>query len=260
MGPSAERIDTIPCDEALARTRRLATRSLEGERARELRAHIAGCEECARSYREAMGTAALLGSSTRTAREERLRRARRDLRRREALSLGAHQGGRERWFRLRTILLPALFFYLILSVLGVGARGARIELVTHTGPLLLDGEVVEAGDERRVLPGGTWCETGAGARASLGLSGGALQLEADTHLYVEDVERARFRLHSGALSVVGDAAFVTVLGFVEVEGASGRIALDDTGLLLEPLRGAWTVVDSQGRRTLEPGTAVVLGP
>lgn len=249
------------CEEAAVLTSSVATGTLEREAVLRLRRHLAQCRPCMGAYREAVETTAQLGRFTLEEREKRMlerqRRARhaRAFKRREKPDRGSGRG-----FRLRLILMPAAFIYIVMKIAGIGPAPARVELVERSGPVTIDLRTVEhRSDAPLVLPG-RWVNAGPKARARLDGGACVVDLREDTSLLLESARPVRFRFPRGRVRVEGDVTFVTVLGVLELREARGRLTFDDEGLVLEPEAGTWTLVDRRGERALPLGRATTVLP
>jgi len=220
---------------------------------------MAGCRECLEAYREAVETAAHLSRFTVEEREKRMvERQRRSL---HAKVFGPREPKRRRFpFRLRLVLIPAFFFWLMLEITSFGPPPARVELVEQRGSVLLDGRPLDADVEDLLVLPGRWVRTAAVSEAFLEAGDCRLRLGAETELLLEDARPVRMRLGRGNVRIEGSAAFVTVLGLVTVEEGRGVLDLSDACLRLEPEGGLWTLFDRKGERALPLGAATLLTP
>jgi hypothetical protein len=250
----------IDCDEAARLTRSFATGQLEVEALRGLRRHLARCGECMALYREALETTAQLGRLTVEERERRLLERQRQALHAKAFGPREKSGRRARRFRLRMVLLPAFFIYLMTQIAGLGPPPARVELVAHSGHVTIDGRTVEPGAEAALVLPGRWVISAQGAQARLDGRTCVAQLEAETELLLESAKPVRFRLRRGGLQVDGDMICVTVLGLVEVTQGKGSLFLGDTGLRVEPESGTWKLFDRHGERSFPAGVQTVVEP
>lgn len=243
----------IDCGEAAGLTRAFASGVLGTAETKRLRSHLARCRECMGAYRAAIETTAQLGRFTVEEREKRLiDRQRRAL---HAKAFGPREKGRKRpnWLRLRLVLMPAFFIYLMIQITGLGPPPARVDLVASEGPVTLDGrDVGGREDEILVLPG-RWVGTGPYAKALLDARSASVELAAETELLLESARPVRLRLRRGGVQVEGDLTVVTVLGLVEVAEGRGHLYFGDGGLQVEPEVGTWKLFDKRGERTFPLG-------
>lgn len=253
----------ISCDEAFELARVFAAKELPRAERTKLRTHLTACPECMDRYRQTVSTTAVLGRTSKAQREERaIERQRRAL---HAQVFGPPPAEgkpikKARNFRLRMMILPALFFYLITQITGLGPPPARVLVVESSGLVTVDDRRVEEATESTLVLPGRWVQVGRFASARLDGRSCFLDLDSSTDILVEAAAPPRFRLRRGAFDLEGTTTLITVLGLLEVEEGRGRLRLDDRGLELEPQSGRWTWFDKGGEKLLENGRAVTIRP
>ncbi len=247
MGRRSE--SEIKCEDVPALVETFVSTGLDRAVTAGLRAHTGGCPECRDLYREAVRTAAHIGHAHRTERVDTERAVRRWNLWRDVIS--AHATPRGRAARLRTLLYPAFFCYLIVQFAGGGPKERVLEVevlegTVHAGPSLGRGEI---------------CATGSDGRACLQTEDGLARLEPDTRLLVERVSPPRLRLLTGRIELEGSWQVATTLGVVEVTEGLATMNLDGGGLECVGVRGDVLLIDSRGERSLTPGrTTAILAP
>jgi len=250
----------ISCEEAGALMREFSRENLDTHRLRLLRGHLAGCSDCMSIYREVVGTTAALGRVTRAEREKRAIERQRNQLHAKVFGRKELPKVKRRFFRLRIVLIPAFFIYLMTQIAGVGPPPARIEIISTRGKVTIDQRPVEEGAGPALVLPGRWILSSRFADATVDGRTCELRLGSETDLLVESAAPPRFRFRSGDLQVDGTTTLVTVLGMIEISEGRGHLRLDDHGLLIEPESGSWSVFDRYGETKLEKGHAVTLRP
>lgn len=245
MGLRAER--PLTCDEVSVLVRTFVAKGLSTEKGRLLRAHVEGCRACREIYRGGVETAAHIGHGRRTERVATEKAVRRWSLRRDAFS--AHATPRGRGARIRTLVYPAFFCFLIIQFTEIGSHEAMLEVE------ILAGEVQAS----EALELGELCATGPEGRARLTTDGAWLELGHETRLLVESIHPPRVRLLAGELELDGGWHVTTRQGVVEVEGGRARVALDPDGLVCSGDTGVLRVIDARGETIVAAGERVVFG-
>ena len=249
------------CLEALRLLARFVGGGLAPDDERTFRQHLVTCRSCMESYRSMMASAARLGRSARTRREEAARDRRRSGLRTRALAATGDMSRRRR-FGLRLALLPAGIALLILMW---QASGGTSSLVAHWDGEGANGGQVLAADQllgperpRLVLGRGDWCETRRDSMTRIELERArgelvAFDLDEYTHVQIEDLRVPRIRLQQGSVIVRGPAAVTTSLGVLRVLSGATRLRLSRGGYALECIEGEADWTGPESRRTLLGG-------
>lgn len=221
-------------------------------------AHLARSDPRAASeYREALGRAAAVGRATRARREDEAVRNHEARQSRRAHEREAHRRGlrtdRNSLARLRTILLPAFFAFLIWQVTRVTAAPPALSLVLEAGEVEVSGEPLSLAAPGAELRRGDWALSRGEVRATVEGSGVELRLGPDSRLLVERVDPPRLRLEAGSLEVLGSCTLTARTGVAEVEDGSASVALRAGLLEVTCRRGSAVVIDARGERRLGPG-------
>ncbi len=251
----------IDCPEARVRTRAFAAGELGVAATRELRKHLASCAECMSLYRDTLQTTAQLAQLGAEAREAR------QLDRRRRAAHAAHFGRKDapppkkaRNWRLRMILMPAFFIWLMTQIAGFGQPPAKVEVVSHLGAVEISGRPVQEDKQPQLVLPGRWVLTGPFSKAEIDARECLVQLADRTEALVESARPVRFRLRVGRMKVEGDLVIVCVLGLVRIEEGRGRVTLDERGLTIEAESGSWTFFDDGGERRVAPGRELLVPP
>ncbi len=243
----------ISCEEARRRIAEFVQRSLGGEAGRELRAHLTGCEDCARAYRETLATAARVGRGVRTEREaaDRARRHR-ELKR---LSRSVGETKRRPRFWLQLVLIPAALFFLLTRLPLLG-EGSDLIALSGSGEAHAAGTPLGPKGPEVELRRGDVCTTGPLSRAEVSDGETTLALAERTDLLVEHAgsrDGPRVRLLGGAIEIDGPCVVTTQLGVLAVESGSARLALDAGTLEVVCTAGSARLVTSLGTHSLAAG-------
>jgi hypothetical protein len=245
MAPHAER--PLTCDEVPALVRTFVAHGLSNEEGRHLRAHVAGCGACRAAYRDGVETAAHIGHERRIERVATEKAVRRWSLRKDIFS--AHAPPRGRGARIRTLVYPAFFCFLIVQFTQLGTHEPMLEVEVLAGKVHAS-EALELGE---------LCATGPEGRARLSTDGAWLELGNATRLLVESIHPPRVRLLTGELELDGGWHVTTRQGVVEVEGGRTRVALQPQGLVCAGDTGALSVIDARGETRVAAGERVVFG-
>ena len=251
----------IDCDEARTLVRTFAGGSIPASKGRILRAHLLGCPDCKAFYRETVEVAASLGQGVRAereAQEAKRRNARREENRKVALGTtpATIRTGRPDRFALRTILVPAFFFFLMVWLTKFGAS-QRIYLVESQGTIWIDGKPTSS--EKMKLKRGDWCLTESSSRAVLELGDSKLTIFGDSHVLVEDPATRRLRFRSGEVRAEGSQEITTSFGVLAVEEGTQRLSYLNGSFELACDSGRAVFSDASGDTVLEPGDLLVRG-
>ncbi len=252
--PGASEERALTCEEARELLDAHAAGVLAAPERARLRRHLVGCRECAAAYREAARLRAGGGRTVTAAREREAVAAAR--RRHVAEGLWSQKGRR---LRLRTVLVPAFFIWLILQIAGVGGSPPRLELVEWSGDVTVADFTPHEDAPPLVARRGAWTRTGDRARALLRSEDVEFELGPFTRLLVESADPPRARLERGDLRVRGSATVVTMLGIVKVEAGAGRIRAEGGSVEVASEGGRWSVRGPLGERTLAAGESLRLG-
>lgn len=223
------------CDRARELTQGLlAGRSSVAER-RELSAHTHACAECARE----------------------LERALRQARMQVAVGNSSHAVSRssKRWRVVRNLALPC-FALVLVSRAFPASDLARVELLA--GEASLRGAALVANGAPARCARADVVATGADSRARLCLNDAEIVLGSESVLSIEKPSAARARLHQGQIEVTGSACIASIFGFVALDDACARIAVDARGVSVEVQRGQVSMLDSRGEVRVEPGAPMRL--
>jgi len=215
------------------------------------RSHLEACAGCAGAYHSAVNTAASIGRARRTTRVQAERAARHERLQRIARSVRNPARG---WAqRVRLMLLPSFFMFLIVYALGERPSTAGYTLTVEAGEALAGEELI--GDERRSasLVPGDWCATGPFSKASLTLHTATLQLAADTRLFVQGGVPERSYLARGQVQIKGSGVLVQHAGTLELEGGEVTLRVGPRVTYVSVHAGTATWTDASGARTLAPG-------
>lgn len=247
------------CDEAARLTRIFTKGKLVRSEMRRLRSHMTHCAPCRESYREAVETTASLSRFTVEERErQQVERHKRSL---HAKVFGSRKPKGSRFpFRLRLILMPAIFIYLVTQITSLGPPPANVEVVDVQGKVTLSGTDIDPEVENLLVLPGRWLTTMANGRVWLDSGECRFQLSSETSVLLERARPLRLRMRHGYASVDGDLSIVTVIGLLKVTQGKGNVYLTDAGLRVEPESGEWVFLDRRGEHRMELGESVLLRP
>lgn len=248
------------CRLAWERTRSFLARSLAVSEQRELSQHLEQCPDCHARYIEAGRTTACLGHMSRTERLARERRARRARQRRLAFEGGNLSPGRkQRAYRLRTLLIPAFFIFLMTQITQLKLPRPAVDLECTSGIVhAADAELRPGQKQGTDLTRGDWCSTAEDSEARLRVGKNALELGPSTWLLVESVRPPRFRLDRGSLALTGRCTLTSAWGWIRVEGAA-RVELAEGRLWVECSSGSVSLTDAAGTLELLAGESAQRG-
>jgi hypothetical protein len=233
-----------PCDEIQILLRRFLAKGLGPADSTRLRDHAQDCEPCQASYQEAVRTIACIGHERRVERDESVKAVRRWNLRRNMFE--AHGTPRGRAARLRTLLYPAFFSFLMIQLGVMGGADDGPELTLQ----VLGGTVHAA----EVLERGGLCATGPDGRARLEAGeDGAAELAPETRVLVERLDPPRLRLLNGDLELEGSWLVTSALGVIEVKQGRASVTLGDHGLVVSDAEGDVRYVGALGEVELLPG-------
>jgi hypothetical protein len=247
---------TLTCEEARARIPQHVQGGLSSEEAKPLRAHFEVCSDCAARYKELVEAKVDLGLHAIREVEEA------ETRRRVARARTSNEMSKpSRGLRIRTLILPLFFAWLLIQISGVFAQSPRIVLVEADGVVDVAGRPVEAyeelgEDDVLLLVRGAWCQVADGGSAVFEVPGGRVSLTGPTAVLAEGVEPPRLRVQYGtlALEMDGPLELITQRGVLEVTEGAGVVVAGPEVLEVSWVRGEGRIVDAQGETALEPDT------
>lgn len=255
MNPTDDDVRRPACEAVRPLIEQFAERTLTADDATVMRKHIVSCKDCAERYRTAVESAGRSGAAAREARERRETEADRVRRVRESVE-GQVEPKRHRNLRLRTMLMPAFFAFLIFQIFKAQDRGPRFVVDGAIGNVEVTGRPYAAyGRNEVVMRRGARCVTGKNSSAHMLVEGHVYRLGADSELLVIDFDPPRARLFAGDLRVSGTCVIETLIGNVLVTGddAAGELLFDASGLLLTADAGRWIFQNAQGEETIAVG-------
>ena len=231
---------------------------LEARRQPQMRSHCAECASCSEHYQAALGVASRLGRGGRLARLERERRERRFRHRALAHAGARSQGSRQRSARLRILLVPAFFTFLLAQMPSLSREPAGARLFVLAGRVHAAGKLLEAHPEPVLLAPGEACALEPGARARLELASARCELAGEARVWIEALAGARLRLSAGEMALEGRGTVVTAVGLADLESGRARLRAGPELLEAECHSGELRLVSSQGSRELAPGEAACI--
>lgn len=259
------------CELAELDLRLHAQGALPAERAQRLRAHLVQCASCAAEFRSAVEQRARLGRAVRggpevagqgqrsspapstpvLAMEDDLEDAR--------PPRPTAAAKRQRRFRLRTLVIPAFFTWLILQIAGAGAKPGRLEVSEARGNVTIAERPYTDYERTPLLIRGAWCNTDEASSATLVAPGARVVVGSWSSVQAEATEPLRLRLRAGELDLEGTATIVTNLGVVDLVSGAGHMRLSAEGVQLECRAGSLVFVGPLGERRLVAGERALLG-
>ena len=249
---------TLTCEEARARIPQHVQGGLSTEEVKPLRAHFEVCKDCAGSYRELVEAKVDLGlNAIREVEESETRR------RVERARTSSRMNKRTRGLRLRTLLLPIFFAWLLIQISGAFAQAPRIVLVEATGSVDVAGRSVEAyeelgEDDVLLLVRGAWCQVADGGSAVFEVPAGRVSLTGPAAVLAEGVDPPRLRVQYGtlALEMDGPLELITQRGALEITNGAGVVVAGPEVVEVTWTRGDGRLIDARGEITLEPDTVL----
>ncbi|MDA1264300.1 MAG: hypothetical protein O2816_04390 [Planctomycetota bacterium] len=241
--------DPLTCDDVPATVRAFVSRGLRPDETAALREHVADCKECAAIYHDGVETAAHIGGQHRTERVATEKAVRRWRLRRDSVAAQL-PSPRGRSARIRTLLYPAFFAYLMVQIVGFGGpkqAGLAVEVLRGT---VHASEPMESGE---------LCATGDDGWAKLFTDDAEARLEPDTRLFLESTDPLRLRLVQGVLELEGTWQITTVHGFVELVEGRARLDLQGNSLACGCERGELRFSDARGQSIVEAGSRARFG-
>lgn len=246
----------IDCEEARVLLARFVEHALPQADDRQLRRHLADCDDCRALYHDTLGSAARLGRAMREVREESERRQRRSTQRR--LAMGA-TGTRNSRFGLRPMLWLAASIFLLFNLSRVWSDPPPLTVTWETGSVSAAGTDLGADQTAGELARADWCTTGPDARALIAGPDADLVLAADSLLLVELADPVRVRLQRGQVSASGTCTITTQLGVVDVAEGAVQVVQEGARFDVLCLLGTITVATPSGTRSLAAGERAELG-
>lgn len=263
MATRSDDPSTLDCTAAQEAIRTFAGARVPRGVAQRLRAHLLECADCKAAYRDALETAAQLGQEVRRGREAsdaRRSAARREENRQAVLEAGAtRRVARPNSFALRTILVPAFFFFLMVWVTKIAGGGPDAYLVEARGEVFVGDTPVPSRAEELRLKRGDWIFTAANSAARVEVGGSELSVGADTKLLVESPDERRFRFRGGTLEVANEAEITTSYGILEIANGECELEHRDGSFEIHCVRGHATFVDGGGSHALEAADRLLRG-
>ena len=263
MATRSDSSSTLDCAQAQEAIRRFAGARVPRSVAKVLRAHLLECPDCKAAYRDALETAAQIGHEVRRDREAT--DAQRSAERREESRQAILEEGAKRTFKkpnsfaLRTILVPAFFFFLMVWVTKLAGGGPDAFLVEARGEVFVGETKIPSRAEDQKLKRGDWIFTAAGSAARVEVGGSELQIGADTKLLVEDPDERRFRFRGGYLEITGPAEFSTSYGVLEIADGEFTLSHQDGIFEVHCVSGDAAFVDGAGAHVLETADRLLRG-
>jgi len=255
MNPTEDDVLTPACEATRPLIDQFAERTLRADAATAMRAHIVSCPACSEYYRTAVESAGRSGAAAREVRERREADMEHQRRLRESVE-GQREPKKHRNFRIRTMLMPAFFAFLIFQIYKAQDRGPRFVVDGAIGDVEVTGRPFASyGQNEVIMRRGSRCVTGKNSSARMVVGDKAFNLGADSELLITDFDPPRVRLFVGELSIEGPCEIETLLGNVIVDGdsASGRVLLEANGLLVAADSGSWIFLNADGVQPIEAG-------
>ena len=226
----------------------------------ELRAHLGRCPDCREHLEVGVTTAASLRTRARQERTREQRVERRAQHRKRALQGAFSLSARSPLGpRLRMLLLPAFFVFLMMQTTSGSLAKVKPALTTLRGEVRVDDLPVPPERPRRELRAGDFCRTGDASGARLFMGHTSVRMFEHTGLWIESTSPVRLRLEVGEVETSGAATLTSRLGLIELDGASARVSSRAGRLRVLSHGDGVRVVDSRGVRELGLGDEVELG-
>lgn len=255
MNPTDEDVLKPACAATRPLIDQFAERTLDADEATAMRTHIVACEACSDYYKRSIESVGRSGAAAREARERREAEALEQRRLRESVE-GQVEPKRYRNFRIRTLLMPAFFAFLIFQIFKAQDRGPRFVVEGAIGEVEITGRPFASyGQHEIVMRRGSRCVTGKNSSARIACGDKLFSVGPESELIVTDFEPPRVRLFVGELRVEGPCIVETLLGNVIVTGedAGGRVMFEANGLLVAADSGGWLFQNADGERAIAAG-------
>lgn len=255
MNPTDEDVLNPACAATRPLIDQFAERTLHADEATAMRTHIVGCQPCSDYYKRAVESVGRSGAAAREARERREAEAFEKRRLRESVE-GQVEPKRHRNFRIRTLLMPAFFAFLIFQIFKTQDRGPRFVVEGAIGDVEITGRPFAAyGQHEIVMRRGSRCVTGKNSSARIVCGDKVFRVGPESELLITDFDPPRARLFVGELRVEGPCIVESLLGNVIVSGAeaSGRVMFEANGLLVAADSGSWLFQDADGEQPIAAG-------
>ncbi|MFT5052300.1 MAG: hypothetical protein ACI8QZ_003733 [Chlamydiales bacterium] len=195
-----------------------------------MRVHMAHCGECRDEYRSAMVTMARIGGERRRNRVENERQERHDRLRAMAFQAAAPPSGK--FHRMRTMLYPAFFAFLLFQVSRMSVAVAGVSVTGLTGEVSVRDEGLEPTAEL-TAERGDWCLTGPDSSARLDAKHAVVLVGPSSAVIVQRAAPARYRLDRGSLEIEGSCTIDTRWGIVDLKDGRARVVLEARGVEVE---------------------------
>jgi putative zinc finger protein len=255
MNPTEDDVLTPACEATRPLIDQFAERTLSADDATAMRAHIVACAACSDYYRTSVESAGRAGAAAREVRERREAGIEHQRRLRESVE-GQREPKKHRNFRIRTMLMPAFFAFLIFQIYKAQDRGPRFVVDGAIGDVEVTGRPFASyGQNEVVMRRGSRCVTGKNSSARMVTGDKQFELGANSELLITDFEPPRARLFVGELRIQGPCEIETLLGNVIVDGdtASGRVLFEANGLLVVADSGDWIFQNAGGEQVIPAG-------
>lgn len=247
MSPKSQ--PALDCAQAREEIQTFAGSRIPAARGRILRSHLLECGDCKSFYKETIETAASLGSNLRANREAKLAEQS-ETRRAAQRSVDKLRRSRPNHSRLRTVMLPAFFFFLMVSVTKLAWPDDKVRVTEWGGPVFLNDEPFGFEGVPKKIRRGSWLVTGASGKVSIETGDSAIQLGERTFLLVEEPGAHRFRFRGGELTVAGPSLVTTTHGVLEVIDGAARLEARGARFELVCESGTIAFTDASGTQKL----------
>src|SRR5690606_1851292 len=166
---------------------------------------------------------------------------------------------RQRRFRLRTLLIPAFFTWLILQIAGVGKSSGRLEVSEARGDVTIAERPYADYERTPLLIRGAWCNTEEASSATLVAPEARVVVGSWSSVQAEATEPLRLRLRAGERDLGGPATSGTSFGVVALVSSAGTMRLRAEGVDLECRAGSLVFIGPLGERRVVAGERASLG-
>jgi len=247
-----------PCDATRAWTQRFVGGASDAAQNAAAREHLDDCRPCADEYHTAVETAAQIGRQRRLERGE-VERSARHLRLRKAAfdAQGPRPG---RLHRLRTLLYPAFFAFLILQLVGgrpiEGLGSGRVQ----AGEAHVGNATLRPVEGTFTLGEGEWCRSSPEASVELEFGSTRIALDGAARMRVQKLRPLALYLANGSVTIEGTCGVTCRAGVFDVQvGSSVDLRLDETRLEVVVRAGRVDLIDASGGRRIEAGERLLIG-
>ncbi len=255
---SEQTLESIDCTRASEEIRTFAGARMPAKRARVLRAHLLECADCNQIYRASVETAARLGHNLRADRED-LESEEAEIRRAAYRSIDKVRAKKPNHFALRTILIPAFFFFLMVFVAKESWPGDEVEVTDFGGAVFVEQDSFLPDGPPRKIVRGCWLTTSERAFAEFETGPTSVRMEELTFFLVEEPATHRFRLRSGEIEIEGPSQVTTTRGVLEIEEGRARFSFRDGALEIVCQEGQVSFIEATGESHLSVGEKLLRG-